>query len=279
MIRLDVKLNNSWEQKTALFVAYLSESGVQSSTVRSYISAIKNILKKDGYCWNEKEILLSSLTKACKLKNDKIKTRLPIEIKLLEMLLFEVGRMYKIQPYMEILFKTLFLLMYYRMMRVGEVAESPHTVKAANVHVGRNKEKILILLYSSKTHGKESGPQEIKIQSTNNSQSTKNSKETVKQFFCPFQVARQYVRMRGPYIREDEPFFILSDRSALQAQMIREILRTLLENLNLRPELYDTHSLRAGRSRQMAKFGFSVKEIRKAGRWRSNAVYSYLKSW
>ena len=36
----------------ALFCAYLVEQGHQSSTICSYISAIKNVLCTDGYQWN-----------------------------------------------------------------------------------------------------------------------------------------------------------------------------------------------------------------------------------
>ena len=45
------------------------------------------------------------------------------------------------------------------MLRVGEMALGPHTIKACYVHVGHSKDKILIYLYSSKTHGEESSPQ------------------------------------------------------------------------------------------------------------------------
>ena len=42
-----------WEDRVSLFSAYLIEHRkVQSSTLRSYISAIKRILTDDGYEWN-----------------------------------------------------------------------------------------------------------------------------------------------------------------------------------------------------------------------------------
>ena len=49
LLNLDDKITGGWEQKTALFGAYLVENGVQSSTLKSYLSAIKYILKLDGY--------------------------------------------------------------------------------------------------------------------------------------------------------------------------------------------------------------------------------------
>ena len=48
-------------------------------------------------------------------------------------------------------------------MHVGELTASPHVLHAKNIHIGTNKNKILLILYSSKTHGKANRPQEIKI--------------------------------------------------------------------------------------------------------------------
>ena len=170
IINLDSKENLSWEQKTALFGAYLVDCrGVQSTTLKSYFSAIKHILKQDGYQWDENKVLLSALVKSCKLENDKVKIKLPIQKGLLEQILFEVERYYsevKVQPYLETLYKTIFCLGYYGMLRVGEISLSEHVIKACNIHVGHNKDKILLAICSTKTHGAESGPQKIKISAT-----------------------------------------------------------------------------------------------------------------
>ena len=93
LIRLDTKTTGCWEDKVALFGAYLADQGVQSQTLKSYISAIKNVLKTDGYQWADKKILFSALVRGCKLKNDVVKTRLPIRFKLLDLIMFEVERM------------------------------------------------------------------------------------------------------------------------------------------------------------------------------------------
>ena len=73
LIKLDRRPDN-WEDRVTLYVTYLIDKGNQSSTVKSYISAIKKTLSVDGYIWNEDKALLNSLTKACKLVNDTVKT-------------------------------------------------------------------------------------------------------------------------------------------------------------------------------------------------------------
>ena len=274
LIRLDTNIKTCWEDKAALFGAHLADKGIKSTTLRSYFSAIKNILKRDGYPWDNKKVLLSTLIKGCKLKNDTVTVRMPIQRKLLEMLIFEMQKMFKIQPYLNTMYTALYLIMYYGLMRVGEIALSEHTVKAVNVHVGSNKDKILLVLYSSKTHGKESAPQKIKISAIPN---TVNKNKQVDRFFCPFRATRDYLRIRGPCYTEEEPFFILSDRSPVEMEMVRETLKKAIENVGLKAELYNCHSLRSGRATEMAKFNYSIEQIRESGRWRSNAVYNYLK--
>ena len=87
-----------WEDRTTLFVGYLIDTGMQSSTVKSYVSAIKKTLVLDGYKWDNSLVLIRSLAKACRIINDKVKTRLPIHCGLLEMILFEIQRIYTETP-------------------------------------------------------------------------------------------------------------------------------------------------------------------------------------
>ena len=89
--------------------------------------------------------------------------------------------MYAKQPYLEILYKTIFLIGYYGMFRIGELTLSPHVMKAKDISFSKNKNKIQILLHSSKTHGKESPPQKIKI-----SEVPPAAKSNRHRFFCPF---------------------------------------------------------------------------------------------
>ena len=65
-LRLDQK-PGTWEERLLLYAGFLVKEKKQSQTVKSYILAIKNILKDDGVVINEDKFLLASLTKACKL--------------------------------------------------------------------------------------------------------------------------------------------------------------------------------------------------------------------
>ena len=134
-------------------------------TLRTYLSAIKNVLKCDGYPWDDNKIWLNDLVHSCKLKNDVLTTHLPIHFGLLELLLFELQRNFSTQIYLLRLYQALFSISYYGLLRVGEVTHGDHVIRAKNVHIAENKNKIKIILYTSKTHGEDSIPQEIKITS------------------------------------------------------------------------------------------------------------------
>ena len=139
LMRLDVK-PKSWEERTSFFGAYLFDRGIQSSTLKSYVSAIKSTLIDDGYKWNNDLLLLGLLTKACKRVKDRYYTRLPIHKNLLENLLFELERIFAGQPFLEALFKAFFLISYYGMFRVGELATGNHLVKTKDVYIAENKD-------------------------------------------------------------------------------------------------------------------------------------------
>ena len=193
IIKLDYRKHLSWEDRTALFGAYLIEGGVQSSTLKSYFSAIKHTLKQDGYVWNDNKATLSSLVRSRKLENDRVKVRLPIQKGLFDMLMFELERKFANQPYLEILYKAMFSLAYYGMMQVGEVTLGDHTLKAKNLHVSDSKQKLMMVLYTSKTHGEESRPQKIKISAVKHS-----TKKSTKLFLSPVKTFQFEVCVKGP---------------------------------------------------------------------------------
>ena len=266
----------SWEERTALFCSYMIQNySTQSSTIASYISAIKGTLRDDGYEWDDPKIMLHSLIRACKLQNDVLKCRLPIQKGLLELILFELRRLFHSQPYLETMYQAMFCMAYYGLMRVGELTQGEHPVKARDVHIGQNKDKILIVLYTSKTHDRSNFPQKIKIEAGHLQTGIMKKKYN---FFCPFKAVRNYLTMRGPYTDINENFFVFTDKSVVSPKHMRDTLRNCLDNLNLDPSVYDTHSMRAGRSVDLRKMNFSVQFIKEAGRWSSNAVYKYLKT-
>ena len=170
------------------------------------------------------------------------------------------------------MFKALFALVYYGLMRIGELTQGYHTLKAKDIHIGRNKNKILIVLHTSKTHDKSKDPQKIKISAVDEYQ-----EQCKQRFFCPFKLARQYMSFRGGFYDDRESFFVSSDGSHVKPEHVRTVLFVFLQRLNLNPSLYNTHSFRGGRSIDLLHLGWSIDRIKVAERWFLSAVYCYLK--
>ena len=193
LIKLDKK-PTTMEHALTLYCAQLIMNGCKSSTIKSYISAIKFTLVTDGYAWEDQKVLFATLTRSCKLINDVVHTRLPIGFGLLELILFGVHRLFNdTQPYLDLLYKTIFLTAYFGLLRVGEITLSQHSIKACDVHSAHNKEKILLVLYTSKTHGRESHPQTVKIVAGANYKAGRSM------HFCPFRLLSVYLKERGDY--------------------------------------------------------------------------------
>ena len=140
-----------------------------------------------------------------------------------------------------------------------------------DVHISLNKDKIMFMLLSSKTHGRTHHPQMIKISSAHIQQNYNRHRHTELKLPWPFKLLRQYLSKQGSFRLETEPFFIFADKQPVQAENFRSCLKLCIQRCN-----YNTHGLRSGRSCDLYKLGVSVESIKKLGRWKSNSVFQYL---
>ena len=231
-IRLDVK-PTSWEERIVLFVGYLVDKKKQSSTVLSYISAIKAVLANIGVKLNQDQFLLNSLTRACKFKNDVARAKLPIQKGMLGLMMRTLTVIYlknANQPYLASLYKAMFSAAYHGLLRISEITTSPHCVAAKDVKISTNKEKILFILRSSKTHGRGDKPQLVKI--TGKSQ-TQQTHKRLAEDINPFILLNEYLIRRGHYESDDEQFFVFSDRSPVGPHQFRKVLFKTIKFIGL----------------------------------------------
>ena len=118
-LKLDVKPDN-WEDRLTLYIGYLINNNRKSTTIRSYISAIKAVLWNVDMDLSEYRILLSSLTKACKMRNNRVHAKLPISHGFLNILLSKVDVLFhdSPQPYLTILYKAILSTAYFGLFRI-----------------------------------------------------------------------------------------------------------------------------------------------------------------
>ena len=131
------------------------------------------------------------------------------------MMLFELCRIFHSQYYLETLYKTIFITAYYGLFRIGEITEGPHCVKAKDVNIACNKNKMLFILWSSKTHGRNNKPQTIKI-----SKNDTNGRSGRKRHFCPFNLSREYMSLRGNYTEDTDNYFIFRDKQLVKSSHV-----------------------------------------------------------
>ena len=65
---------------------------------------------------------------------------------------------------------------------MGEITAGTHPVLAKDVHIAENKDKVLFVLHTSKTHGKRDKPQMVRITSNRNP----NKASLTESERCPF---------------------------------------------------------------------------------------------
>ena len=92
------------------------------------------------------------------------------------------------------------------MMHISEVAEEPHAVRALDVHIGENKQKLLLVLRSSKTHNRGDKLQLIQLG---------NNFGTVDERTSSFTHMEDYLAVRPKCKSTDEQFFVFKENIAV----------------------------------------------------------------
>ena len=232
----------TWDKRLVLFVGYLIEKGRKSTTIKSYISAIKAILMDDNKKLYEDRFLLSALVKACKLKKDKVKIKFAIDKGVLALLLKALNGVYNTQPYLCMLYKAMFATAYFGLFRVGEITSGTHPIRAVDVHIAHNKDKLMFILRTSKTHGEYINPQVIKIQESKNYNHTNRTSQYGQNQpnVCvrPYQLLKNYLLIRRSQESRDEPFFIFRDRSPVWPGHMCNTLKKVLQAAKLHDNAY-----------------------------------------
>lgn len=237
----------------------------------SYMSAIRHILALDGIQVPKSTCELAMIIHACKLHNDVLFIRLPIQLKLLNRMLQFVKDHYERnmgQLYLVAWLRAAFVMGYYGLMRILEITKGPHAVRAQDINYSHNKQRIVLYLRSSKTHLRADKPQIIHIQG--------NSKL---KDCCPYKIITHYTNLRGRQAEyEDEQFLIHQDGTGITANQITSNFKQILINLQYDVTLYGFHSFRIGRATDRKKMGKSVKFIQDEGRWkREESVLQYIR--
>ena len=158
----------TWEDRLTIYITSLVDLDRKPQTIQSYMNAIKAFLWMEDIIIRDDTYTLSALTRACKLKNNSVTVRLPIQKGLLGMIFDKINEFYnRSQPYLACLYKAMMSTGYYGFLRVSEMTCGEHVINVKGWYMSNNRKKALLVLRSSKTHSRGYKPQLIKIQGHN----------------------------------------------------------------------------------------------------------------
>ena len=140
------------------------------------------------------------------------------------------------------------------------------------MYESRSRNKVLILLRTSKTHGIGDNPQSMKISGNNADPCDRNA------CYCPVKLPHTHAKLHHSKAAAHNrgPLFIFSDGSPVRPYHYRLVLKCAIKMAGLDQNNYDCHSLRIGRSCDLFRDKMPVEDIKKLGRWKSNSVFDYL---
>ena len=77
---------------------------------------------------------------------------------------------------------------------------------------------------------------------------------------------------------DKDQFFVFRDNTPIPPEQACGLLKILLRKLGLDINLYGKHSFRIGRTTDLIKYGYTVDEIKRLGRWKSNTIFKYIRT-
>lgn len=245
------------------FIAYLSLNGYLDATARAYISAIGYKCKIEGLMDNTNRFIVAKLLQGFKRLRNRVDGRLPLTEHMLAQLIRVLTSICH-NKYEAILFSSAYTLTFFAFLRVGELTLSK----------GNNSEVIL-------------GIQDVKIKDKNLQIVLRHSKTD--QFnkgvtivlnshagiTCPVHCMIDYMQIR-PKI--SGPLYCHFDGKPITRYQFSAVMGKALAVLGYNSKLYTTHSFRIGAATAAAEKGLSDEEIKLAGRWKSSAFQTYIRS-
>lgn len=264
-----------WEDKIVLYTTFLADNIYEEATIRSYLSAIRHELKQDGVILHEDRCKLEAIIRSSRYKNKGKRDRQGISQQMLHHLLDQVDYKYHDQQYLKHLYKAMFVLGYYCLLRVSELTSGKHPILAKNVTAAKNKLKIQVTLLTSKTHRLRDRKQVIRFPDPDEEVDAFKWLNTK---YCPFTIIDDYIHMRQAADYPNEPFFVFNNNIPVKEGHFRRILKQVIKEANYEVDKFNTHSFRIGRANHlMFKLNFAVDRIKLKGRWTSDSIWKYFR--
>ena len=241
-----------------LFVTHLFERGYAVSTIRMSGSAI-------AY-WHKIRLLPDPSTSFIVVKalegfhrlRPAVDSRRPITKPILASLILQLQQVAR-SPYEVILFRAMFSFAFFGLCRIGEVTAKPGTHTLERLDVTLNHNDRFIVTFRTFKH------------SVSKQSITLYRQSPV--VCCPVYNLSQYLSIcpNGKYL------FVLHDGKPVTRVHFTYVFKKCLILCNLDVQNFAPHSFRIGGATYAASKGMSALQIKRLGRWKSNAFTKYIR--
>ena len=251
-------------QDITAFVAYMYKLGLSHSTINSCMYGLRVYCKLNDFEDNTNRFIVRKLIDGVKRsRSPQIDNSVPISKDLLGRIIFVLPSICS-SNYESALFKAAFPLAYHGLFRISELTVCPqnisnHTVVVHNVEICNDYLDVYLSVSKTDQFGK----------GTNIHIPAQADHKT-----CPLNLLKSFLQIRP---KLEGPLFCHFDGPPLTRYQFSALLKRSLSTLGLRNSRLTSHSFRIGSATTFAIEGVSDDEIKRLGRWESNAYVRYIR--
>ena len=238
------------------FISYLHLNKVPFQSITPILSAISYKHKLSDLTDPCKSFKVSQVLNSVKRINPKVQQKFPITLTLLQKMVNSLCLL-GLSEYETSLFKSMFTIQFYFALRIGELTDSQHNITLEQVLVKQNS---LTINFRTFKHSSSftSCPHEV---------------HRVNNHPCPVVELKNYLANRD---KASGPLFKL-DNKPVPRHVYNNKIKTVLQIIGEDTTNYSAHSFRIGATTYWASKGMSELQIKQLGRWKSDAIFKYLR--
>ena len=249
------------KQQILTFIGYLNVKNYAPTTIITYVSGLSYVHKMKGFEDPCASFVVQKFMAGALKINPSIDTRLPITLGILVQLVDALKNTTS-SPYLRSLFKAMYLVSFFGLMRVGEVTTDIGGVIPLMSDQVRFASNYAVITIKHFKHNNSAHPMEIVI--------TKQAEVAI----CPVTALIDFFHLRGT---QYGPLFCMTDLEVVPRSFYLKHLKFNLGFCGLNTKLYLSHSFRIGGASFYASIGFSDEQIRVLGRWKHCTFRKYIR--
>lgn len=250
----------------ALFIAYLNYQQAAPATIETYCAGLAYVHKLQDLPDPTTPYIIQRLIKATRHRATP-DVRLPVSLELLRRLTRSLPHVTS-SAYEHRMYKAMFVLPFFGMLRLSEFTTSAttapqHTLKLGDVALPGGLPRRVIITISSYKHANGKRPVSLQI-----------GGRPTDPALCPVRAMEEFLAVRGAAAGA---LFSFPDGNGISRATFNQVLRAAAAHGGIDVSRVTSHSFRIGGATAAADAGFSDDEIRRMGRWKSNAVQKYIR--